>query len=216
MLNAVGVGKHRFHTHNQSPIAISSKIIFAYLQVIHVLEGSTHIYTATQIERINTVHMTDVKNLTDKLITRISEDRQFMALADKVRGNINVVTNEDTTQLTDFTRYIVTFTRHYIMLLERKILRLSGKSPDPDGLPNNFFIEVAVPDPRNSRFTPFFDAATTSMLVELSVIMNLKYEIAQVPMPVDSEFIPSNSIHGIAVKAIKLLLVLLYPQTSGN
>jgi len=210
LLNAVGVDKKRYETHNMSPVAISSKVIYCYLQVIHVLEGSTHAHNKTDIAKINTAHITDVKNLTEKINTMIGENAQFKELAVKVANNINGLPNEDMEGLEDFARYMVTFTMNYIKLLERKLLHLASKSLRPDDQPVNFFCEFGLPDPRNPRFTAFFDAQTDTMHTELMALLKLKYAQDEAALPVKPELVPANSIMGISVPALKLLLNYLY------
>lgn len=210
LLNAVAVDKTRFDTHSSQPVAISTQVIYAYLQVIHVLEGSTHAHTASDIGKINTAHITDVKALTEKINALIGESKQFKELASRVGGDINGLPNENMEDLAEFARYMVTFTMNYIKLLERKLLHLADKALRPDDQPKGFFCEFGLPDPRNPKFTPFFDQQTDRMHRELMSLLKLKYAQDEAELPVQPELQPANSIMGISVPALKLLLNYLY------
>lgn len=210
MLNGVGIGKELFVTHKMSPVAISSQIIFSYLQVIHSLEGSTHAYTAAQIGKINAAHTVDVKKLTETIHKKIGDNAAFKELTSKMSTDFSSTTEEERAGLDDFARFMVTFTLNYIKLLERKIYRLADEKIKPDDLVNSDYVEFALPDPRNPKFTPWFDKHTDVMHKEILLYIKLKFEIEELKLPAEPVLHPANSMMGISYPALKLLMYCLY------
>lgn len=210
MLNGIGVGKTRFETHSHPPVAISTQVIFMYLQVLHVLEGSTHTHSSDNIAKINAAHITDVKRLTDKIWTTIGENADFIALTKRIGTAVNVPPGEDERLLVEFARYMVTYVLNYIKLLERKIFRLADRKIRVEDLVGSYHCEFALPDPRNPKFTHWFDSQTKTMQAETTRYLTLKFEQEELPMPAEPKLDPANSVMGISYASLKLLLYYLY------
>ena len=210
MLNGVAVGKQRFETHSLAPVAISTQVIFMYLQVLHVLEGSTHTHTSDNVAKINAAHIADVKRLTDKIWVSIGENADFIALTKRIGTNVNNPPGDDERLLVEFARYMVTYVLNYIKLLERKIFRLADRKIRVDDLLSNFHCEFALPDPRNPKFTKWFDSQTKTIHAETLRYLKLKFEQEELPMPAEPKLDPSNSVMGVSYSSLKLLLYYLY------